>query len=254
MTEHETQIQAAAELYARKNRTKIAKEIVDLSIYPSEKHPLTVFMAGSPGAGKTEVSRAFIETVQNSAPPSQEDAANVLRIDPDEFRCLLPGYDGSNSWLFQTAVSLILDKVLDRAFTKKVSFLLDGTLSSYPVAQRNIDRAINRTCVVLIIYVYQDPEVAWSFVQDRELAEGRRIPINSFVDQYFAARQNVMRIKRIYTHLIDVDLLVQASEGSGHGRVVMGISADQIDELLPETYDIHTLYQALQGGAYGIET
>jgi putative protein kinase ArgK-like GTPase of G3E family len=59
MSEDDTDIVLAAEEYARKHRSRIAREVVDLSIYPQEDSPWTVFMAGSPGAGKTEVSKAF---------------------------------------------------------------------------------------------------------------------------------------------------------------------------------------------------
>ena len=42
--------------FARKNKKSIAQRLTDPSRYPPEEEPVSVFMAGSPGAGKTETS------------------------------------------------------------------------------------------------------------------------------------------------------------------------------------------------------
>lgn len=251
MNEHERRIQDEALQYARQHRARIARNLVDLSIYPREEYPLAVFMAGSPGAGKTEVSKAFVAAVTAAMPSLSEGGSQVLRIDPDEFRILFPGYEGSNSWLFQPAVIKVLEKVLDRAFSKSISFLLDGTLSSMEVARTNVRRALNKNCTVQILYVYQQPGRAWRFVQDREVVEGRNIPLDAFVAQFFAARRNVKALKQAFGDQIMVDLLVQAESGEGYGQVEVDVSAELIDELLPKTYDEATLYEMLSsGGGY----
>ncbi|WP_369700297.1 zeta toxin family protein [Halomonas sp. I5-271120] len=40
-----------------------------------------------------------------------------------------PGYTGNNSWLFQRAVSIVVDKIHDLMLNQRQSFILDGTLS-----------------------------------------------------------------------------------------------------------------------------
>lgn len=250
LTEEEERIQEEAFAYAKMHRAALARKIVDLTRHPPEEHPFTVFMAGSPGAGKTEVSKAIVFAVEDSADP---DFSYVLRIDPDEYRSLLPGYEGNNSWLFQKAVIKILEKVLDRAFKQSVAFILDGTLSSYEVARSNTKRALDRGRVVQILYVYQCPIKAWSFVQDREVAEGRNIPLEAFVRQYFDARRNVMALKREFGDQIHVDLLIQ-SDDDDEPRMELNVTADTFDASLPESYDEKSLYQLLstdpQGSAY----
>lgn len=229
--------------YARANRASIARRLVDTSVYPREECPLTVFMAGSPGAGKTEVSKALVASIEAAMPVLPDGGAHVLRIDPDEFRPLFPGYTGANSSTFQAAVIKVLEKVVDRAFDKSVAFLLDGTLSSIDVARTNIRRALARNRVVQIVYVYQHPERAWQFVQDRELTEGRNIPLETFVAQFLAARRNVHTLKAEFGDDISVDVLIQAADGLG--RVEIDVAADMIDQLLPETYDEATLLNKL---------
>ena len=73
--------------------------------------------------------------------------------------------------------------VLDRAFDLKQSFLLDGTLSSYDVAGKKSRGAWIRCAQVQVVYVYQEPKLAWQFVQAREIVEGRGIPAERFVQQ-----------------------------------------------------------------------
>lgn len=124
LTPEDRAIEEAALEFVNQNRRKIARELTDLATYPAEKCPVAVFMAGSPGAGKTEASHALIEQL----------GGPVLRIDPDDYRDRIPGYNGRNSNLFQRAVSRIVEKVLDEAFGKGQSFILDGTLSNYEVA------------------------------------------------------------------------------------------------------------------------
>ena len=190
--------------YAKSNRTRIARELTDKNQFPPEARPVSVFMAGSPGAGKTEASKAFLEEI---------GADNVLRLDPDELRELIPGYTGDNSYLFHRAVSFIVERTLDHAFKNKQSFLLDGTLASYDVAKKNIERSIRKERQVLILFVYQKPELAWEFVEAREKLEGRRILADTFIDQFFASQEVIRELKLKFGSQIQVDLLVKNNKG-----------------------------------------
>ncbi len=228
MTPEEKRIEQAALEYTKKHRNEIARRLTDPEIFVPEANPVSVFMAGSPGAGKTEAS---IELLNIKA----EDGAKVLRIDPDELRELLPGYNGENSWLFQRAVIPIVERIHDLALDQKQSFLLDGTLSSYSVAEKNMQRSLKRDRMVQILYVYQEPEQAWKFVQAREAAEGRRIQPEDFVRQYFAAREVVNRLKADLGKRIQVDLLMKNNDGS-HRFYRAGV--DQIDNHILEKYSV----------------
>lgn len=222
LTPDEQRICDAAIAYARENRKAIARRLTDESIYASESEPVSVFMAGSPGAGKTEASIELIERFTGW---------QILRIDPDELRQEFPGYSGCNAWLFQRAVARIVDAMLDRAFHRNLSFILDGTFSSYEVARKNVQRSLDCGRRVQILYVYQDPMLAWGFVQDREAAEGRRIEPEHFIDQYFGAREVVNRLKSELGSAIHVDLLMKNNDNS-HRFYRAGV--DQIDSHIPE--------------------
>lgn len=194
-------------------------------------------MAGSPGAGKSEISRAFESIANTAVCRSIPEPGSVLRVDPDDFREYMPGYSGGNSALFNRAVSLITESVLDRAFKRLASFILEGTFSSESVAHKNITRALQKGYDVTIVYVYQHPLKAWSFVQSRELVEGRNIPSHDFIHKYFAARRTVISMKQHYGQRIAIDLIIQTDREAAYRPVsVQNIPSELIDLLIPEPY------------------
>jgi len=108
---------------------------------------------------------------------------------------------GKNSNLFQGATSIILEKIHDLAIDKNISFVLDSTFSKIDKARSNIIRSFKHKRPVQIIYVYQDPIQAWEFVKARELKDGRHIPRDSFVEEYFNARDVVNQIKKEFPEI-----------------------------------------------------
>lgn len=233
ISENEARLIDVANEFARTERKAIAKRRTDPDTYPPESEPVSVFMAGSPGAGKTEASIELVERYGEWP---------VIRIDPDELREEFPGYDGGNAWLFQRAVARLVDALLDRAFRQAQSFVLDGTLASYEVARRNIERSLDRGRRVQILYVYQEPMLAWGFVQDREIAEGRRIRHDHFVEQYFGARSVVNRLKAEFRSQLHVDLLMKNNDNS-HRFYRAGVN--RIDDHIPERVTRAELERAL---------
>jgi len=233
MDEEDARTQETALAYARANKRAIAERIADPDVYIAEECPVSLFMAGSPGAGKTEASKALIKEV----------GGTVLRIDPDDLRGEFGDYNGGNAWLFQGAISVLVDRIVDVALKLHQSFLLDGTLTNYEKAKQNVERSLKRHRPVQVFYVYQDPRQAWEFVQDRESLEGRHIALETFVRQYFEARKVVNCLKNEFGSSIKVDLLLKNLDGS---RRFAKSNIDQIDNHVPEKYDPHTLLELLR--------
>jgi hypothetical protein len=237
VTEEENKIQAEALAYAKTHKRSRCAALTNPLTYPPEENPVSVFMAGSPGAGKTEAAKEIIAQLE-----SVPEAPKVLRIDPDDLRCEFPGYKGSNSWLFQRATSVWVDKMHDLALEQGQTFLLDGTLSNYERAKRNVERSLGRKRRVNIWYVYQSPYLAWDFVQAREAEEGRNIPPERFIDQYFAARDVVNALKREFGPKIQVDLLLKPNNETVK---LVRIGVDTIDTHIPERFTREELEIAL---------
>ena len=72
--------------FIKQSRQLLIVRFADPVHYKSSDHPITIFMAGSPGAGKTEVSKILLKRFPFQA----------VRIDADQVRALCPGYTGQN--------------------------------------------------------------------------------------------------------------------------------------------------------------
>lgn len=234
MTEDEQDIHDRAMEYARTNKKRIAQELTDNNTFPADEYPVSVFMAGSPGAGKTESSRNLIKRIT-------KNQDGILRIDSDDLRKYFVEYNGTNSHLFMGATSVLADRMHDLALEKKQNFVFDGTLSHLDKAWDNIKRSLDKRRFVQILYVYQEPLQAWQFVQEREKRDGRKIPREAFIEQYFKARENVNALKKGFGKNIQVDLVIKNIDGSDFRYKE---NVDIIDNYIPEKYtqsDLETL-------------
>ncbi|WP_037054760.1 zeta toxin family protein [Rheinheimera baltica] len=234
MTEQE--IIDSAFFEAKKMRTKVAREITDKKKYRPSESPSSIFMSGSPGAGKTEVSKEL-------AAISEDGSMPILRIDPDEYRSYFSLYDGCNSHLFQRAIVPIVERVLDLALDNCQDFILDGTLSNFDVAKRNIDRSLRRGRFVYVIFVLQDPLVSWEFVKAREKVEGRRILPETFVEQFFKSQETVNQLKAELGAALWIDVVVKDyNQSIGDWR----LNVDSVDDAIFQAYNARALLDAIK--------
>lgn len=189
MTPEERQLEETAVEYLRKHRKEINERFAGDAICRSVENPVSYFMAGSPGAGKTEYSKRLLERV------TMEGSAGTARIDHDDIRDIFEGYNGTNAHVFQHPATLGVERVHDYALDNSKNFILDTTMHNFVIAKRNVERSLKKGRKVDVAYVYQDPLVAWSFTQKREALEGRRIQKDVFIDIFFEAKETANQIK-----------------------------------------------------------
>ena len=237
MTDEEIRIQAIK--FVKWNKIHIAKELTDPTKYASDAGPISVFMAGSPGAGKTEFSKSLIGILE------KDQERRVVRIDGDEVRPLIPGYTGNNSHLFQGAISLVVEKMYDLVLHNKQSVVLDGTFSNHVKAVDNIKRSLERSRAVFIFYIYQKPDVAWKFTQAREEAEGRNIPKAAFIDQFLGARETVNRIAGELGDNVVIFFVKKDFEKNTVENIVKINPIKQVDDYIQERYTKDDLEKCL---------
>ena len=220
--------------FVKANKTRLSAHITDTTRHPRETEPVSVFMAGSPGAGKTETARAY-------AAQFSQQGDEVLRIDPDDYRSLIPGYNGKNSWMVQPAVSILVERVIDKALSQRQSFILDGTFSNAQTSVSNIERCFSRGRVVQILYVYQLPHLAWSFVVAREAAEGRNIPFHRFAEQFISAQAAVQGAIDRFGDQIRVEVLVKPIDKE---RVLHHSNVKRLADVVTESFTREDIYKA----------
>ena len=214
--------------FAKKNKKRLAEEFTDIKKYTPDSIPISIFMAGSPGAGKTEFSKNLII--------NEDPDYTVVRIDGDEFRELLPGYTGKNSYLFQGAISLIVEKMHDLVLHKRQSFVLDGTFSKHDKAVENIQRSLGKNRKVFIFYLYQDPELAWKFTLERESTEGRNIPKSVFIEQFINSRNTVEKIFEEFTGKVMLFIVKKNFKENTEKTMRVREGGQEIDDFIGKRY------------------
>jgi UDP-N-acetylglucosamine kinase len=230
MTEEEISLKASKEI--RQKKSALISKYAGIQPYPADLKPASVFMAGSPGAGKTEFSTNLIHKL----------GSKTIRIDSDEIRKEISFYDGKNAWLFQNAVSIAVDEIFNSVLKNQQSFLLDGTMASLEIAMKNIGKVLAVRDSAEIYFIYQDPMVSWQFTKDRELIDGRNITKPIFISAYFASKENVTIIKNEFGTKIRLNLVIKDALG-GIGKTELNI--DKIDNHIRERYTENDLNQLL---------
>ena len=233
-TDDESALRQRADDFARANAKQIAADF--LADFSLAEIPASTFMAGSPGAGKTEFSRRFLQ-----------GSSNVARIDADELREHFAGcgYDGANSHLFQKAATRLVHTIHDLALKRKISFLLDGTFANERIARQNIERSLKRERKVFVMFIYQSPQIAWDFVQRREEVEGRRILADDFAQKFCASYTVVNKMKEEFGDKITLSLVIKNIDNTGNRFYHESIQ--RVDNHIPERYNAEEIL-ALIGG------
>lgn len=192
------EIRKAAQRFIQHSKALLVDRFAASSTHKPDDFPVSVFMAGSPGAGKTEVS---IELVKQFMSPA-------VRIDADEIRKLCDGYTGENAHLFQSAASIGVETLYNYCLDQRLNMVVDGTFA-HQKTTANIEKSLTRGRKVIIYFVYQDPIVAWDFTKKRERVEERRVTKETFIRGYFLSRANVNAAKAQFGNRIELNLLVK---------------------------------------------
>lgn len=227
-TDEEIKVQEDACKFILENRDVLIKEFV-LDHSPLPIAAVSIFMSGSPGAGKTEFSRNYMPTTIGRRHAQLVQALKrrgydvdgcesvFVRIDADEIREFLPQYvktsieNGTvgNAHIVQKAVNKGLDLLRAHCLSSDVAFLHDGTFGNYKTMRKLVKQSLADGRKVIIFYIYLDPKAAWAFTKAREVEEGRNIIPENFINQYFDARANVMRIKNEFDDQVQVNCVVK---------------------------------------------
>jgi predicted ABC-type ATPase len=231
MTEEEQRQSEQAVLWVKANKKIILEKFATGLEYVADLQPTTLFMAGSPGAGKTEISKWLVPRFKQKP----------IRIDADEIRVVCPGYAGSNAHIFQDAATKGVHILYDYAIEKNINVILDGTFA-YKRALENIKRSLDHGRKVEIFFVYQDPLQAWSFTKKREALEHRRVSKEVFIEAFFKSRENVNEAKSVFGSQIELNLIIKDFEKDLEG---LEINITEIDRYIKKSYTKSELEEIL---------
>lgn len=227
------EIEADAVAFIKTHQKDLIQKFAPPEICHPVEIPTSLFMAGSPGAGKTEVSKSLVKQF-NDIP---------IRIDADEIRAECPGYNGTNAHLFQSAANKGVNILYDYARHKNLNCILDGTFA-YAGAAENIQRSLDRKRKVEVWFVYQDPLKAWEFTKAREARETRHVSREIFIKTFFDSRRNACAVKERFGGEIKLNLLTKDYE-KNEEDVHLNISAVELDRATDSRYSLEELIRIL---------
>ena len=184
MDDEET-IELAAQ-WMKENREQVLKDIVLNQSPMYEKG--CIFMAGSAGAGKTETIRRM------------ELEKQFIILDVDEIRIRNKYYEKTevgkkgNAHLIQKAAGKGLDYCREYCIKHGIAFVQDATFSN-DGSIKLVKKLLKNGWSITILYIYQNPEMAWRFTEARERLEGRNITKDNFVRSFTNSITNIEKVQ-----------------------------------------------------------
>lgn len=219
--------------FVKQNRALVIDRYAPLDMCKPVKTPVSLFMAGSPGAGKTEISKRFVS----------EFSSMPVRIDADDIRAMCPKYTGDNAHIFQVAANKGVNILYDHSLKESLNCILDGTFA-YGDAVMNIERSLKRGRIVEVWFVYQQLELAWEFTKAREALETRHVTKENFIKSFFGARANAISVKERFTTNIRLNLLLKDYNNSNE-EVYLNITSSELDRATKCAYSLDELTHVL---------
>jgi predicted ABC-type ATPase len=149
---------------------------------PSQ-HKVAFFMAGIPGAGKTEFAQNAI----------REASPELIPIEHDQLVEFIHGYKPEEYYRYRKAGSTLVTLLFEACLKQGYAFIFDGTLS-HENGIRNINKCLKNDYDVIVVYVVQAPELAWELTKARELVKKRSIERDGFVETCNKVNGNLLLI------------------------------------------------------------
>ena len=230
-SDEETFCQKEAKKYIEEHKDELIRKFI-LDKKPLRINTLSFFMAGSPGAGKTEFTNNYMHTTLDK---NDKDLKKILegenidindveclfvKIDVDEIRAFIPHYKKTdtavnqkgNAHVVQSAANRGLDILRNFCFKNDISFLHDGTFGNYKTMRELVRKSVLKQRAVHIYYLYLDPLKAWEFTKAREFLEGRNIVKDKFISQFFDSQENIDKIKTEFGDKVKINCILKNND------------------------------------------
>ena len=208
-----------------------------LEDHPPHQRKLAFFMAGIPGAGKTEFAESTINRLKSKLVP----------IEHDKLVEYIPGYQPENYYDFRTAGSALVTRLLDECLQNGYGFIFDGTLS-HEYGYRNIDKTLKNDYFVQIVYIVQAAPTAWILTKDRELVKKRAIEKEGFIITCAKINTSLLNIFQRFKDRDNFGFLIfnkNGKVGIGEATTILYSkdigTGSEVEKALRETYNTNEL-------------
>lgn len=189
----------------------------------------TIFLAGAPGAGKTE----FLETVLNTE--------NFIVIDIDKYRQYFKGYTGNNAELYQDSSSRVATRIFDYCIKHNLKLIFDGTLTS-DIWLKNIKKAVDKCRRIGVVLIYQDPVISYAYTIARQERNERKVSIDAFLKIYYNSIRYTFEIVEKY---LDIQFVIASKDKRRQWRQRFFRKKDRFDKYFRVEYNAEVLRNKL---------
>lgn len=248
MTKQEINELATQWVKKKANLNKLIKPMCDKNVFLRSEKPTTILMAGCTGAGKTEFSKQLLKT-QESIPGIKK----FIRADVDEFYLMLKKElnlpKATRDDLNFPCIKLV-ERLADCALRNKQNLLIDSSFSQKK-AFTNVERSLKKNRVVHIYFIYEQPNVAWSYVLKREKFEGRSVPKDFFIKTYLGSIEMIKKVLQEFGSQIIIDIYQKEHERkgvliSGFKKLSNVESIAEIDKIVHQKYNRQELLEMIK--------
>lgn len=194
-----------------------------LQPYHSSDNPTAIFMAGLPGAGKTEF-------LNNLSIYGDE----FITIDLDFLVSQIYGYSPENYYNYRKAGNILVSALLDKVLKQHISFALDGTFA-HPQALKNIERALKHGFEVDLFFIAQTPKISWKNTQARRLVTGRPIDYDGFTKTCHSIIPNLQEVRKSFQN--DPNFFFQVIQRISPNHYESISNIQKVDTFLTEKYN-----------------
>lgn len=219
--------------WVRKHRKEFARRLISSSGAVKSASPAAMFMAGLPGAGKTEFTKSWIGN----------SGLKVVRLDMDEIASQIETYSPKKADKYRKAASALLNRTYDKVVNGKYDFIMDGTFGGGSAVQ-DIKRAIEHGYRVKVVYIYQEPKLAWKYTVAREKIEHRAIRPDGFLEVYYRILDNLKSLDALSLEGVSIDLVVKDAQNRTI-KVHENISMKDIDQYVKVEYNKENLRKSV---------
>ncbi len=211
--------------WAKDHKKSFARQIIRQSGVEKSLKPTAIFLAGLPGSGKTELTKGLISNLK----------IKVIRLDMDEIASQIDTYTPQQADKYRAGASMLLSRTFDMVVKGGYDFIMDGTFGGKSAVQ-NIGRALSHGYDVKMIYIYQEPKVAWRYTKAREKVEHRAIDMKGFIESYYKTIENMKTVGEKFGGKVSVDLVVK-DQKNRIKQVYFGVMVKDIDSFVKIEYN-----------------
>lgn len=103
---------------------------------------------------------------------------------------------------------------------------------------------LKRDYYAKLVYIYQEPKIAWEYTRAREKIEYRAIDFEGFLDAYYRTLSNLQKFDTITSNKVSMDLVIK-DEQNKIRQIYENFSMKDIDQYVKIEYNKDILRKSI---------